>query len=359
MVLECPEALETLSEGIFFRLVAEGYTVSQKDEKTISLLGEEGEEVYEISAPVMTDAEGAHSSDLSLSIEAQEDGCFLVLLLPDHDWLHAEERVYPITIDPSLVYLIGGYSGISASTAYSVSPNATEGYYLECGRSNQMGNLRGVFKVNSLPTISEADTVIDARISFVIETYSAYGPSHIGPITANLHPLTESVNIGSITWNTLQGKYSSIVTDSETILSTDMSTSAHPRVTWDITKTVKDWYLTGNNYGMAMISENESASTIRLVTLYSVTSTNDQTVLPAFQLTYLNQEGMEPYLSYHSSGSDTMGTINVGDFNGNLVYTFNDLDMSGAYMPISISHVYNASQKANDKQYALWEGDAA
>ena len=347
IVLESPAALEALDEGLFSRLAAEGYTVSLKDEQTISLLNDEGEEVYQISAPVMTDAAGTHSTELSLSIKTQEDGSFLVRLLPDMDWLHAEDRIFPVTIDPSLAYLIGGYSGISASTTFSSVPGFTETNYLECGRSNQYGNLRGVFKINTLPSLSEADTVIDARITFVVETYSAYGSSHLGPVTANLHPLTESVNVGSVTWNSLQGKYSSIVTDGETVLPADMSTSAHPRVTWDITRTVKDWYLSGSNYGCAMISENESASTIRLVTFYSVTSTNDQTILPVFQMTYLNQEGMEPYLSYHSSGSDTMGIINVSDFSGNLVYTYDDISMSGAYMPISLSHVYNASQKAN------------
>ena len=94
IVLESPEALEALDEGLFYRLAAEGYTVSLKDEQTVSLLNDEGEEVYQISAPVMTDAAGTHSTELSLSIETQEDGSFLVQLLPDTNWLSSEERVF-------------------------------------------------------------------------------------------------------------------------------------------------------------------------------------------------------------------------------------------------------------------------
>ena len=348
IVLENPEALKSLEEGLLFNLEIGGYSALQKDKQTIVLLDAEGTETYQLTAPVMLDDAGASSTDLSLVLEEQDNGSFLVRLLPDLSWLSSEERVFPITIDPSLAYLIGGYGCLEAATVYSASPNATENYNIAVGRNYGQENVRALFKLDNLPSLSESETVIDARISFVVRLYSAYSSAHQGPVTVNLHPLTQSLTISSATWNTLQGKYSSVVTDSETVLPADFNTSAHPRVTWDITKTVKSWYLNGNNYGMAMITENESASTMRYLMFYSAIGSTDETILPAFQLTYLNQEGMESYLSYHSSGSDTMGVINVGDFNGNLIYTFDDLTMSGAHLPVSVSHVYNASQKAND-----------
>ena len=348
IVLESKDALTALEEGLAFRLETEGYTVSKTNDKTITFLDPEGNEFYQLTAPVMTDEAGAYSTELTFDVQEQDDGSYLVRLLPDLSWLSSEERVFPVTIDPSLAYLIGGYGCLEASTVYSASPNATENYNIAVGRNYAQDNVRALFKLDSLPTLAESETVIDARVSFVVRLYSAYSSSHQGPVTVNLHPLTQSLTISSATWNTLQGKYSSTVTDSETILPADFNTSANPRVTWDITKTVKSWYLNGNNYGMAMITENESASTMRYVMFYSAIGSTDTTILPSFQLTYLNQEGMESYLSYHSSGSDTMGVINVGDFNGNLIYTFDDLVMSGAHLPTNISHVYNASQKSND-----------
>ena len=62
-------------------------------------------------------------------------------------------------------------------------------------------------------------------------------------------------------------------------------------------------------------------------------------------MTYLNQDGLESYLSYHNAGGGSMGTVSVGDFNGNLVYTFDDLSLSGEYMPVSIQHIYNHSRR--------------
>ena len=348
IVLESKDTLTALEEGLAFRLETEGYTTIRTDDKTLTFLDSEGNEIYQLTAPVMTDEAGAYSTELTLDLQEQDDGSYLVRLLPDLSWLSSEDRIFPVTIDPSLAYLIGGYGCLEASSVYSASPNATENYNIAVGRNYGQENVRALFKLDNLPSLSESETVIDARISFVVRLYSAYSSSHQGPVTVNLHPLTQSLTISAATWNTLQGKYSSIVTDSETVLPADFNTSAHPRVTWDITKTVKNWYLNGNNYGMAMITENESASTMRYLMFYSAIGSTDETILPAFQLTYLNQEGMESYLSYHSSGSDTMGVINVGDFNGNLIYTFDDLVMSGAHLPTNISHVYNASQKSND-----------
>ena len=50
-------------------------------------------------------------------------------------------------------------------------------------------------------------------------------------------------------------------------------------------------------------------------------------------------------MTYQTMNTTSMGTFNVGDFNGNLVYTYNDFSMSGNYLPVGISHVYNHHQR--------------
>ena len=372
LILKDVEALRTITDpetgsmSLSFKLSLMGYEAVQKDEKTVIIVDPEGSTVYELSAPLMTDASGAFSEELSLvlepaeskdAVEGKEDmvggeeNVYSIRLTLDSDWLLSEERVFPVTIDPSLVYLVGGTGVFSCSTCYSASPNASVHTELSVGRSGSEQNFRAVFRLNSLPSLTEAETVIDARMSFVAVTYSTLGQSHLGPVTVNFHPLTESVNISNITWNTLSGKYSDIVTDSETVTGNYTINTTRPRVTWDVTKTVKDWYLTGQNYGMAMISENESSSSVRYIRLNNGMYSTDEAILPTFQITYLNQEGLENYLSTHSFGSDTMGTLSVGDFNGNLVYTYDDLVMTGQHLPVSLSHVWNASRKSDDNPW--------
>lgn len=355
IVLENEEAIncfltsEGTEPGLSFTLSLEGYTAVLKDEQTISILDSSSEAVYELTAPLMTDSEGEYSKDITLTIvPGEEENSYTVYLLPDMEWLSSEERAFPITIDPSLIYLIGGAGAFSCSTCYSSNPNAYVATEMAVGREGSYQNCRAVFKVNNLPSLTEAETVIDARIGFIAVSYSALGASHLGPVSIGLYPLTDSVDVAHMTWNNLQGHYSTIASDSETITEQYQINTLRPRVTWDVTKTVKDWYLTGHNYGMVMISENESSSSVRYVRLNNGMYSTDEALLPTFQITYLNQEGFEDYLTCHSFGSGTMGTLSVGDFNGNLIYTYNDLSMTGQYLPVSISHVYNASQKKNN-----------
>ncbi|MBO4873108.1 MAG: hypothetical protein J5496_06805 [Lachnospiraceae bacterium] len=296
----------------------------------------------------MTDEAGEVSSALTLILsETEEPGTYLVRLLPDQDWLLSEERVYPVAIDPSIALAYSGYYTMQNATLASVDPTANLYGYgsMYIGRQSSMENVRGAYKIQNLPVIGESDMIIQAAVSFKVRSYSQLASSHGGTVVMNMFPLTSEVAISALNWGNLANYMGDYVIDTQSV-EPDEAANIKPRITWDITRAVKTWYNDGTNYGMVIASENESPTTVRYVQL--TTATNSQYInenSPIFTLTYLNQEGLESYLTYHSSGSGTMGAIHVGDFNGNLVYTYSDLDMSGAYLPISISHVYNHSRR--------------
>ena len=61
-----------------------------------------GEEaVYEIAAPYMFDAAGAQSEAVQVYLEPHS-GYTLMTLAPDAAWLGSAERVYPVTLDPTV-----------------------------------------------------------------------------------------------------------------------------------------------------------------------------------------------------------------------------------------------------------------
>ena len=333
LVLENTDAVKENGSSFLFVLESDGLFAQNTDEKSIEILDKEGNSVALIRAPYMMDAAGSICDGLRLEIEEEENKSqrIAVRLTADETWLLADERAYPVTVDPTLTVTYGDYGSVETSTVYSANPNATERYNISVGRNYSQDNLRAVVKLAQLPALTEADTVINASLSYVAWFYSAYASGHSGPVRINLHGLTEAVNVNTVTWNSLQGKYSSMVTDTQVIQpgEVNQNTGHAYRLKWDITRLVKEWYLSGVNHGFAMISENESASSIRYVMLYSsIGNTAPANCRPVFTLTYLNQEGVEPHLSTHSAGSATMGTVSVGDFNGNLVYTYNDLSMT-------------------------------
>ena len=155
---------------------------------------------------------------------------------------------------------------------------------------------------------------------------------------------TADITPSSATWNQLDGHFdTSYVIDNR---STDPSTTGNTS-TFDITALVKDWYQNGNNYGVTLMSQNETGG-YRYVKYYSAHFPGvSQSQLPIVVISFLNQDGLEDYLSYHTAGSDTMGTVSVGDFNGNLIYTYDDISLSGEYMPLSIQHVYNHTKRTD------------
>ena len=300
-----------------------------------------GKVVRTISAPYMMDANDIISDNVTLSLTENKKN-YTVTVTPDMEWLLDESRAYPVIIDPTITKTYTN-STVDNTSVNSNRPTSSAMYQygvLYVGReSSSYGNLRGVFKF-TLPTgITESDMIIDAYVKLTQRNY--YGS---GSVTVNAHQITSSLALSSLTWNKLNGKYSSTVLDSQVA----SSSTKESHFIWDITAAVKSWYLNGNNYGLALVSENEG-STYKYATFYTSRYPDITTAkLPAATITYLNHDGLEDYLTYHEAGSSTMGSIAVGDFNGNLIYAYTDLSMTGNYMPVTIQHVYNHSQRANE-----------
>ena len=123
LVLLNPEAVLSNPDGFTFLLRLENRTAVQKDVRSISILTPEGEEEYALSAPYMADAEGVFSTDLSLILdEGGEPGLYFVRLIPDREWLLAEDRVYPVSVDPSIAFAYSGYHTLQNVTVLSFSP---------------------------------------------------------------------------------------------------------------------------------------------------------------------------------------------------------------------------------------------
>ena len=349
LILNCPEAVAE-NGGVFrFVLNAEQFAARQTDAQTIEISSPSDEPLLSVTAPVMRDAAGSTCFDLQLTLTDAEDGSSrkTVVLTADKDWLTSEERVWPVTIDPTIKMTYNNFTELDTVTVYSSLPaNHSQGYFA-VGRSYAEGNMRTHVVPHTLPTLKSSDTVIAAAFSATALGYSVYGQDHIGPVYINLHAMNADLALADINWPNTNGAYESTVIDRQVLYEDEVPSSHFPRLTWDITRLVKDWYINNSNHGFLLISENESASTLRYGVFCSANSHEGMPdeARPALTVTYLNQEGLEPYLSTHGSGSATMGSLQVGDFNGNLVYTYTDIAMDGAYMPITLSHVFNHSRR--------------
>ena len=328
------------SGGYEFLLSTKNIKAELKD-NTICLYTRTGEDFGVISAPYMEDANGAYSKEITLSLKETEEG-YIVKMSPDTEWLSDSSRVFPIAIDPTFQALYIGNVLMTGTSVNSARPNSAEmfgyGEYYVGREASSYGNVRGAFKVNTLPAITGSDMIIDAVIRLNVKHY--YGS---GSITVNFHELNQSVSISALTWNGLSGRYNGTIIDSQEVSAANVGGYIYA----DLTKAARQWYLNGN-FGVAMTSENENG-TYKYVMLSSQTNSTspNSTTAPRFIFTYINQEGLEDYLTYHSGGSASMGTLSVGDFNGNLIYTYTDISQTGNALPVTIQHIYSHGQRTN------------
>ena len=61
------------------------------------------EAVYIIPAPVMWDANNVTSDKATMSLTDHGNGKYTLVVTADSAWMNAEDRVFPVTIDPAVV----------------------------------------------------------------------------------------------------------------------------------------------------------------------------------------------------------------------------------------------------------------
>lgn len=81
---------------------ANGLTPVQTSDKVIELKAEDGTVVYTISAPFMSDANGEKSGSVTLSLTEVKNNKFTVKTTVDFEWFSAEERAFPVIVDPDI-----------------------------------------------------------------------------------------------------------------------------------------------------------------------------------------------------------------------------------------------------------------
>ena len=96
-----------------FEIDIEGlYVTVSEDGKKLELRGKEtGSRRYYIPSPFMLDSKGHYSESVYYEITQSESDKLGLKVIADKDWINADERVFPVTIDPQIVVekYYGGY----------------------------------------------------------------------------------------------------------------------------------------------------------------------------------------------------------------------------------------------------------
>lgn len=225
--------------------------------------------LYTISAPVMEDADGNASTDITLAL-AEEDGDTILAVKSDQEWLSAPERAYPVTVDPTIAltkanlewHLVeNGKSGGGFKAGPNVNHRGVT--YLYAGYEN--GSLLGSDAVKAGAQYGQTRSYIKINYDFAgnlpddaIITAYLKGYKYAGDPPAGTRVYCKMVNSGwrgsECTWNTQPENHS--------IIASPVDVSADGWKTWDISTAVREWKNGAGNYGLVLAPENESQQAV-------------------------------------------------------------------------------------------------
>jgi len=184
-------------------------------------------------------------------------------LKTSYTWLNATERVYPVTIDPTIEL------SSEASSAASKNGNADTNFgtdtFISVGRDPpDLGEIRSFlqFNISDLPGLTPPGSItIDSALMnlFLFEDNSESSSRVI-----NVHRVTNEWTENEITWNSRQTgvAWTTEGGDYESNISANLTIPASPTdgwFTWNLTNLTKVWYNeTFDNYGVVLVQDDSN-----------------------------------------------------------------------------------------------------
>ena len=329
-------------------------TYQENSDGSISFFAEDNIEdaVYTMDKPFMYDANGVFSGDIDVAIEKTKKG-FTLTLTADSEWLNARERVYPVTIDPTVVT---EQAASAVKDATGVLFDKTDELYnaLEANNNNlwlKVGQFRStpVYALVYVPlpnNISESCRIIKAELNLI--SYRAGISTCSSNLTISAHEITTDWNQNDLSRNMVL--YGDDVPDydyedADFMILNDSSTSSHNQLySFDITKIAQRW-ATGESVNRGIMLRGEDLpETERYMRFYD-SDNSMRNSDPCFTYYYRDTKGVEDYWTYTTMTAGRNGTAAVNNFNGNLLVTQNITGISGNRMPVSISAFYDSSSR--------------
>ncbi len=178
----------------------------------------------------------------------------------------------------------------------------------------------------TLPQISSTDYVTSSFLKIYYNTSSNNSSNYL-----SAHEVLSSWNENTLTWNNKPA--------ARDISEDYVNVSTDGYRTFDLTRLTQNWYNLGDNYGVMLkanaIGADESAI------IYSGEYIN-YFCQPTLVVYYSSANGLEDYWTYHTQTLGRAGNGYINDFNGNVTFIHDDIQMNGNRMPVSISHVFNS-----------------
>ncbi len=317
-------------------------TLNEKGEIIISESSSD-EAVYIIPAPVMWDANNVTSDKATMSLTDHGNGKYTLVVTADSDWINAEKRAYPVTIDPPI------YTDVD-SDVLDLDFSQTSSSPFVTSTSLYVGNTwRAYWKLETLPSLPASAYIVDAQ--FALRCYTSTELSAYVGVYDVLTDWDDTINWSKMTATVSpQGKPAEHFTDFQYLFwdTEYVYGNIGAYKYWNVTPIVKGWY-EGENYGLTLAPVSETTFTGTAYFRSNEYATASER--PQLTIQYRDMKGIEDYWSFSSQSAGFAGSGSVNHANGNLVFSIPTLTTTDALMPITPSLVYNSNLSPNNYTY--------
>ena len=278
-----------------FELKLDKLSAELKDGAIITFDYDSGEQVYEIPVPYMLDANNVYSDNVEYSLVQNNKWKYTFTVTADAEWINAEEREFPVAIDPTL--------GVNENyiSDYTNNLSATE-TTLKVGNGN-----KAYIELNTLPYLPKDSYITSALLILYAETA---GNNYIGLYEKETTTLEDYNHISSIDqW-----------------------------YTWDMSRLLYNWYDNGVTSGKIRL---ETISGTGESKFYSMESSSEKH--PSVVVTYRDMKGVESYWSYVSQNVGDAGTGSINLKTGNLMFAIPTLSTTDSLFGFTPTLIYNSA----------------
>jgi len=266
--------------------------------------------IFTIPAPDMSDAKDEQSYDIDYNLTQTGEGEYILKVIPNAEWLNSSDRVFPVTIDPS-VFMEGNFHSSTALDGLAGHRYISVRWVAISQNSESIG----LFRFN-MPVISNAQILSTSLTMF-------YGASRSGRM--NIHEWTGPQWVGR-----QQGLTIGINHSGRIVAQHDFTETARGEArsfTVDVTN-------------VNLVNGISCRVTTRADGAFRLGSENCEAPPIIIQRYIAHQNILSS--EQHTTPIGRAGTGMVDLFNGNLKWTHENINLHGLKMPLNINHVYDA-----------------
>ena len=303
----------------------------------------EGEEtILRLHAPELIDSKGEWS-ETKTELRKTGAGEYAYTVTAPLDWLQAEERSYPVVLDPSVGVpfkdFIKDYHISSTGVAYDRDS-------LMVGSSNAF---RAVIKADLSTVTFPADSFLqEADLVLSRYVYDGTNDGDITNVAVQLYQLTESWPGG--TWPANAADIADLYDEIDTTQADSQAKAgaANKRSSWDITDIGKKW-LAGEDTDKGLLLKSYNDSTF--VYFRSSGFSTNYASHPYFAFLFADANGMDSRWTYFTQNTSRCGSGSINAYSGSLHVERGDGQINNGCMPISVGFSYNSADRAEDNGY--------